>query len=522
MQKKQNRSVSPRLAAAVAAALGAGTMSTQVSAQQAYTDEGTPLETIIVSATRRDVNVQDVPFNMVALGPQALDDLRITNLAEFTRAVPGLYVPNQGARGSNLLTVRGLNVTFAQRHGPARQLGRGHGRHVPGGHPALRRPRDDRRRAHRGPARAAGHAVRRGHARRGDPLPAEPARSVADGGRSRWQRFLAGPERRLRRGRLGSRQRAARAGSGRAAHRGRLHRRSGVRRLSLRRAGTRRLESECAVRRLRRRRLGEPAQGRGRRHRGNLQRAARPVLAADRRAGGELHLLLPGSAGRRPHGQSRRGARHGTLRLRQPLPGAERPDQPPVRARTRLGPGLRRADLCDRQFQIRVVRTARPDRLPDGPGLRLRGLPAIRGVRDRRPRREDVQPGAAARVAGHGEVELDRGRVLSITTRATRSPRNTRPAFPRGTGSPRISRTSNTAPPPTGRSRRWRCSASSVTRSPSDGRSRSARAGSTTTTSCRCVTEFPFFDNGAAATTTRPATTRRSSSSTRRSRSRPT
>ena len=98
MPKKQKKSVSPRLAAAVAAALGAGTMSTQVSAQQAYTDEGTPLETIIVSATRRDVNVQDVPFNMVALGPQALDDLRITNLAEFTRAVPGLYVPNQGAR----------------------------------------------------------------------------------------------------------------------------------------------------------------------------------------------------------------------------------------------------------------------------------------------------------------------------------------------------------------------------------------------------------------------------------------
>jgi iron complex outermembrane receptor protein len=111
MQKKQKKSVSPRLAAAVAAALGAGTMSTQVAAQQAYTDEGTPLETIIVSATRRDVNVQDVPFNMVALGPQALDDLRISNLAEFTRAVPGLYVPSQGARGSNLLTVRGLNVT---------------------------------------------------------------------------------------------------------------------------------------------------------------------------------------------------------------------------------------------------------------------------------------------------------------------------------------------------------------------------------------------------------------------------
>ena len=110
MQDSQNRGRSPRLATAVTAALAAA-MAPTAWAQQAYTDEGTPLETIIVTATRRDVNVQDVPFNIVALGPDSLADLRIDNLAEFTRAVPGLYVPNQGPRGSNLVTVRGLNVT---------------------------------------------------------------------------------------------------------------------------------------------------------------------------------------------------------------------------------------------------------------------------------------------------------------------------------------------------------------------------------------------------------------------------
>ena len=111
MRDDQNRGRSSQLAAAVATALGAGAMAGPAAAQQAYTDEGVALETIIVSATRRDVNVQDVPFNMVALGPDTLADLRISNLAEFTRAVPGLYVPNQGPRGSNLVTVRGLNVT---------------------------------------------------------------------------------------------------------------------------------------------------------------------------------------------------------------------------------------------------------------------------------------------------------------------------------------------------------------------------------------------------------------------------
>ena len=109
--QKNDKIASPRLAAAVAAALGVATASAPASAQQAYTDDGTPLETIIVTATRRDANVQDVPFNMAALGQDTIDDLRITNLAELTRAVPGLYMPNQGPRGANLLTVRGLNVT---------------------------------------------------------------------------------------------------------------------------------------------------------------------------------------------------------------------------------------------------------------------------------------------------------------------------------------------------------------------------------------------------------------------------
>ena len=82
---------SPRMAAAVAAALG---LSAPMGAAfaQAVAADGTVLEEIIVTATRREANVQDIPFNIVALGSGALSDLRITNLSEFTRAVPGLYV----------------------------------------------------------------------------------------------------------------------------------------------------------------------------------------------------------------------------------------------------------------------------------------------------------------------------------------------------------------------------------------------------------------------------------------------
>ncbi len=101
---------SSRVAAAVAAALGVAAP-TGVAFAQPVADDGTVLEEIIVTATRREANVQDIPFNIVALSAGDLDDLRITNLSEFTRAVPGLFVVNQGPRGSNLMTVRGLNVS---------------------------------------------------------------------------------------------------------------------------------------------------------------------------------------------------------------------------------------------------------------------------------------------------------------------------------------------------------------------------------------------------------------------------
>jgi outer membrane receptor protein involved in Fe transport len=101
--------VSPHIAAAVSAALSAAAPIAAVRAQTPAAS--TPLEVIIVSATRREASVQDIPFNIAALGPQALERQRITDLAEFTRAVPGLYLADQGPRGGNLMTVRGLNVS---------------------------------------------------------------------------------------------------------------------------------------------------------------------------------------------------------------------------------------------------------------------------------------------------------------------------------------------------------------------------------------------------------------------------
>ncbi|MBN1238720.1 MAG: TonB-dependent receptor [Gammaproteobacteria bacterium] len=95
--------VSP-LATAVAAAIGS--CGVEALAQQS----GPALEEIIVTASRRETTVQELPFNISAVSGETLERQRLTSLSEFSRWVPGLTVVDQGVRGGNLMTVRGLNV----------------------------------------------------------------------------------------------------------------------------------------------------------------------------------------------------------------------------------------------------------------------------------------------------------------------------------------------------------------------------------------------------------------------------
>src|SRR5688572_6450600 len=67
-------------------------------------------ETIIVTATRRELSVQDIPLNIAAFDGSLLEAREISDLAELGRNVPGLYVIDQGKRSSNSIVVRGLNL----------------------------------------------------------------------------------------------------------------------------------------------------------------------------------------------------------------------------------------------------------------------------------------------------------------------------------------------------------------------------------------------------------------------------
>lgn len=97
------------LTAAIAAAMGSACMSTAALAQG--DGVGAALEEVIVTASRRETTVQELPFNIAAFSGDRLERQRLRELAGFSRWVPGLNVVDQGGRAADLMTVRGLNVT---------------------------------------------------------------------------------------------------------------------------------------------------------------------------------------------------------------------------------------------------------------------------------------------------------------------------------------------------------------------------------------------------------------------------
>jgi outer membrane receptor protein involved in Fe transport len=100
--------------AAVSAVLGiAGTSLSQVStAQVAPQPAGTDvvgLETVIVTAQKREESIADVPMSLSALGGARLDDLQARDFSDYAPLVPGLSLASVQS-GQTRLTLRGQNA----------------------------------------------------------------------------------------------------------------------------------------------------------------------------------------------------------------------------------------------------------------------------------------------------------------------------------------------------------------------------------------------------------------------------
>ena len=77
-------------------------------AKPAATGAPAGIEEIVVTALRREQNLQDVGVSVTALGSEALSDLNITTATDITRAVPSLKM-NAYSSSQVVFNVRGVS-----------------------------------------------------------------------------------------------------------------------------------------------------------------------------------------------------------------------------------------------------------------------------------------------------------------------------------------------------------------------------------------------------------------------------
>ncbi len=98
-------------------ALAAGaTLSVQAQTPAATEDDKKKpqqLETVVISATKRDTPAHKVPLNVTAITEQQLRDAGITDLKSLIANSPAIEAPPNSARFVDSVTVRGLNISSA-------------------------------------------------------------------------------------------------------------------------------------------------------------------------------------------------------------------------------------------------------------------------------------------------------------------------------------------------------------------------------------------------------------------------
>ena len=99
------------LVAAIGGAL-AGTVAPAAFAQSVDADAGS-LEEIIVTASRREQSIQDIPYNISAVQGSDIEAQNIVDASDLMRTIAGVSVIDRGYRNSghvNSLIIRGINV----------------------------------------------------------------------------------------------------------------------------------------------------------------------------------------------------------------------------------------------------------------------------------------------------------------------------------------------------------------------------------------------------------------------------
>ena len=79
----------------------------------ASTEAQPAVQTLVITATRRDVPASRVPINVTAIGEEQLREENITDLKKLIASSPSIDAPANSARFADSVTVRGLNISSA-------------------------------------------------------------------------------------------------------------------------------------------------------------------------------------------------------------------------------------------------------------------------------------------------------------------------------------------------------------------------------------------------------------------------
>src|SRR5205823_6703717 len=73
-------------------------------------DASKKLDEVIVTAEKKDENIQNIPVSISALNGKNIEDYRLWNSRDLTAIVPNLYAANPGD-GRNVTSIRGITST---------------------------------------------------------------------------------------------------------------------------------------------------------------------------------------------------------------------------------------------------------------------------------------------------------------------------------------------------------------------------------------------------------------------------
>jgi len=97
----------------IAASLAASLWAVQAYAQDKPKDEQAEVDTVVVTAQRREESLQEVPLSVTAIGEQTLERAHPQNLSDLTRAAPNFTIEAVGSvnRSSAVIYSRGIGYS---------------------------------------------------------------------------------------------------------------------------------------------------------------------------------------------------------------------------------------------------------------------------------------------------------------------------------------------------------------------------------------------------------------------------